>query len=179
MAKCTGKIAILFGVIVFITALIFQPGEARADFFTIYLSTYNPDFGGFVEPLNGRLTITRQPMPFHVAIKNTSSSSQKIGKKKQASLDSVVALEIINEDGRKTIIRKEKESLSSSIETFVYFEPGEMRTIEVVIDPRKWKGVPVLEPGVAKHFKVRAILETANKKIYSDYYDVTLGRKQR
>jgi hypothetical protein len=158
--------------------IVVLSSSAMADDFRIYLSTYNSDVGGFVEPFNGRLAVTRQPMPFHVIIENTSSSSQKIGKKKMASLDSVVALEITNEEGRKTTIRKEKEELSSSIEVFIYFEPGETRSIEVVIDPHKWKGVPILEPGVVKHFKVRAILETAGGKIYSDYYDVTLGREQ-
>jgi hypothetical protein len=164
----------VFFIGIFIVMLLLAH-EACADDFEVYISVYNPGLGGFSEPFNGRITITSQPMPFHVSVTNTSSSSKKLGKKTQASLESILALELIDEDGRKTVIRKEKEELMSSIESYKYFDPGETRRATIVIDPHKWKNVPMLEPGIVKYFKVRAILETARKKIYSDYYEVTLG----
>jgi len=131
--------------------------------------------GQYVKPFDRKITIRRQPMPFYVEIKNTSRSSQKLWDAPMGDPDNVVSIEIIDERRRRTIITKRRDQLPQSRSSFRYLSPGESLIISMLIDPDDWENVPILESGQVKYFKARAIFQNGFKKIYSDYYEVTLG----
>jgi len=128
--------------------------------------------GLYVKPFDGKIIITERPLPFNVYIENVSNASVRIYKKAMAEPESAILIEITNEKGQRTIIKRKKKRLSSDTVGFFYLSPGESKVIEMLIDPDKWEGLPILEEGKATQFTVRVIFDNDNRKVYSDYYDV-------
>ena len=138
----------------------------------VYLAIYRG--GQYVEPFSREITVTQQPTPFHIVIKNVSGSSQQIYEKSSSGAYGYVGIEVINEEGRKTIVKKREESASSSMTGFSHLNPGEEKVIKMLLDPYEWENVPILERGKVKYFKIRAYYYNKAKHIYSDYYEIVL-----
>ena len=135
--------------------------------------------GQYVKPANRKITIRRQPMPFYVEIKNKSRSSQKFwNPPKKGGYENAVSIEIIDENGKRAIIKKRRNQLSKSMASFQFLKPEESRIIPMLIDPDDWENVTILESGKIVHFKARAIFQNGFKKIYSKYYEVTADIQQ-
>ena len=159
-------------VITLLLLLICVPAQAY-DPFRVSLLVYQD--GDFSEPFAGKITITEQPIPFYVEITNVSKNRANLwARSGKAGAYSSVSLEIRDDKGRKTIVKKKMDSFSSRERKSVKLLPGESKRLDMLIDPKEWKNVPKLEPGKIKHFKVRAIYDNYGKKIYSEYYNVTL-----
>ncbi len=158
--------------VILVVSLLFSAETVLAKDFDVYIATY--EYGRYLRPPSNRIIITRQPTLFYVVIENISSSAKTVGGAIMGNKDSFVKLEVIDEDGKKTIIEKERERTSSSIQGTQYIRPGELKAIEMVLDPGKWKNIPLIEPGVDKYLQIRAIVRTDYVKETTPYYEVIL-----
>jgi len=166
---------VVLAVTAFILVFLSDHAVLAAGDFDVSIAVYKN--GRYVKPFDRKIRITEQPMPFHVVITNVSNYSVKISKKTMAGTDNAVTLEMTNDKGYKKIIKKKKEYLSSDIVTFKHLSPGESKVIEMLIDPDKWEGVPILKEGKVERFIVRAIYDNDHRKIFSEKYEVIFGEK--
>ena len=154
-------------IILFLSGVLFSQAFAEGPF---RISLVMSRGGDYIKPFDNKIVIVRQPTPFHVELKNISSTTQQIYKKAMGSAISGLQFEITDESGHTVIMKKKSEHLSSETTVGQYLSPGESRVAYVIIDPDEWENIVIMEPG--KEYKVRAIYDNNRKTLYSDYYTV-------
>ena len=154
MNKITKKC--LSGMILFVISLTLCLHAWAKGPIELSVATYRED-GTYRKPFGRSIRITEQPMPFKIILKNISSSAAKLWKPSGTIYDNLVALEITDENNQTTTIYKKSKERTDYSRTYSLLGPGRTQEFQVIIDPDEWEGVPVLEEGKTKFFKIRAI----------------------
>ena len=162
-------------VTVFSLLAISYNAEASNGSFELTIANYQGRH--FIEPYDRTIVIRRQPMPFHIVIKNTAIYARKVYQQSSSGGYSSIAIEVTDEEGRRTVVRKRKEPTLSRAYTFDLLGPGESKVIHMLIYPDKWENIPRLEAGIDKQLKVRAVYNSRGRTIRSEYYKVILAGK--
>jgi len=159
------------------------PGPAHSADFEVYIAIYKN--GEYIKPYDRKIVIRQRPLPFHVVIKNTTSSSQQLFGVRNRSgeifregtaLDQdFVALEVKPETGSRIIVKKKSDPSSrSTVSPYRYIGSGKSEIMKILMDPDEWEGLSKFNRSGIHNFKVRAIYDNGGSKLYSPYYDVTL-----
>jgi hypothetical protein len=161
---------------------LFTHNTARAADFEVSIAIYKN--GIYVKPLDRKIVVKERPLPFHVVIKNTSSSSKQLFGVRNRSgqiyregtaLDQdFVALEVKPENGSRILIKKKSDpSSKSSVSPYKLVKAGKSEIIKILIDPDEWEGMSEFNRKGIKKFKIRAVYKNGPNTLYSPYYDVT------
>ena len=131
--------------------------------------------GRYIEPFDRRIYVTEQPTPFHIVLTNVTSSSQQLYDENRTGGYSSISIEMIDEQGRRQVIKRKKERKSSSTTSFKYIGSGKREVITMLVHPNEWENVYVMEEGTPRRFKVRVLYQNKATRLYSPYYEVTFG----
>jgi len=129
--------------------------------------------GGYEEPLDRSFKVRgNYPSSFQVIVINTDESAQPFYENASSGGYSSISFEITDENGNSNVVRKKRDSSASTTVTSSYIRPLEKRVFDIAIDEDTWENAYKLQKRGARKFRVRAIYDNNNSKIYSDYYDL-------
>ncbi len=82
--------------------------------------------------------------------------------------------ELTPEQGQTFVVKHKKMPVNSEQVVSQYLAAGATVKKTILGYPNTWENIPVLEKDKVKKFKIRAVFENDDSKIYSNYYTLIL-----
>ena len=151
----------IFSTVITLSSIRSFAEQNQQDMVSVRIASTNFGMGSFPVNLNQVTIYPNAYAHFYVVMTNVSNKPLRLWSESYSWGYSNLSFQVTDKNGKITIIKREKLEWDKNVTSWIFLQPGDLRVLEVTLDPKIWQNVDALLPEKfePKKVKIKAIFE--------------------